>query len=236
MKTGPKPRPAVERFWSNVVKKADGCWVYADRSDAYGQLFDDAGRKWTAHRFSYTIKHGPIADGLVVRHKCDVRGCVNPEHLCLGTIQENVRDMVERGRAARNTGRRAMKPRRGIYKHGRALSPLDRERLVQQYATGRFTQVELARQYRMSQAAVSATIRGWPGRKENGGATRAGSFRAKLTPELREEVRARYAAGGVTQTQLAEQYHVTQPYISDIISDRRRKKMRQPVENQTVTT
>lgn len=235
MKTGPKPRPAVERFWSNVVKKESGCWLFSDRPDRYGQMADDSGRCGTAHRFSYRLHHGPIAEGLVVRHKCDVKGCVNPEHLCLGTQEDNVRDMVERGRVARNTGRRGMKPRRGIYKHGRALSPRDRERLVQQYATGKFTQVELARQYRMSQAAVSATIRSWPGRKEDGGATRAGSFRAKLTPELREEVRAKYAAGGVTQAQLAEQYQVTQPYISDIISDRR-KKMRQSTESHVVTT
>ena len=51
-------------------------------------------------RFIYTAIHGPIPEGLVLRHTCDNRACCNPTHLVLGTTQDNSDDMVARGRAA----------------------------------------------------------------------------------------------------------------------------------------
>jgi len=49
-------------------------------------------------RFVYLHMFGEIPEGLVVRHKCDVRACINPEHLELGTTQENTRDIDDRNR------------------------------------------------------------------------------------------------------------------------------------------
>ncbi|AGY48713.1 HNH endonuclease [Bacillus phage Staley] len=62
-------------------------------------LISRNGKRYKAHRYSYMVNHGEIPKGLVVRHKCDNHLCINPEHLELGTIKDNVRDMIERGRA-----------------------------------------------------------------------------------------------------------------------------------------
>ena len=61
------------------------------------------GRERRTHRIAYTLEFGPIPKGLVVRHKCDVRNCLNTKHLELGTQGKNQRDCVARGRLGKRT-------------------------------------------------------------------------------------------------------------------------------------
>jgi hypothetical protein len=89
----------VEQFWS-TVEKGDGCWEWQGHlsTNGYGRL-PFGGRMQGAHRISWQLERGPIPDGLCVLHHCDNRRCVRPNHLFLGTYQDNARDMAAKGRA-----------------------------------------------------------------------------------------------------------------------------------------
>lgn len=94
---------AIERFMSKV-NKTESCWLWTaslrakdDPKQAYGS-FNNGKKIDKAHRFSYQQFVGPIPDGMMVLHRCDVPMCVNPGHLFLGTNTDNMRDMRDKGR------------------------------------------------------------------------------------------------------------------------------------------
>lgn len=87
-------------FWSNV-DQSGSCWVWL-RSRSGGRMgygrVQFRGRLEVAHRVAWTLAIGPIPEGLFVLHKCDNPPCVRPDHLFLGTAQDNSRDRDEKGR------------------------------------------------------------------------------------------------------------------------------------------
>lgn len=92
--------PLAERFAVWVMPEPNsGCWLwigtYGERG--YG-TFKNPGGSSVAHRASYELFKGPIPTDLLVRHKCDVRACVNPDHLELGTHKDNAMDREIRKR------------------------------------------------------------------------------------------------------------------------------------------
>lgn len=98
-----KEKP-LDRFLRKVHKTTT-CWLWTGHrqketkqgQNNYGRFFYK-GANCLAHKVSYLLLKGEVLEGLTVRHTCDNPPCVNPEHLQLGTQQQNMQDMVTRGR------------------------------------------------------------------------------------------------------------------------------------------
>lgn len=92
-----------EEFWSRIEIREAGCWPWIGHinRDGYGEFkIGRRKRKRMAHILSFEEEYNPVPTGLFVCHSCDVRHCVNFEHLFLGTCADNWRDMFEKGRHA----------------------------------------------------------------------------------------------------------------------------------------
>jgi len=96
----PRDMPAELWFWSKVdIRSETECWEWEG-----GYFYDGYGAFWLntkmirVPRLSWTYTNGDITDGLWVLHKCDNPPCCNPNHLFLGTYQDNVDDMITKER------------------------------------------------------------------------------------------------------------------------------------------
>jgi hypothetical protein len=99
--------PIDARFSASYRIAENGCWIWTKgyaggRAGRYGMLRLPDGSAITGHRLSYQIHKGAIPPGTFVCHTCDNPGCVNPDHLWLGTNSDNQKDAVAKGRHSNN--------------------------------------------------------------------------------------------------------------------------------------
>jgi len=95
-----------KKFWGHARQTEDGCllWQGAKTEDGYGYFRARNGGVHLCHRHAWELMNGSIPPGLCVLHRCDVPSCINIDHLFLGTPQDNMRDMVNKGRASVRPG------------------------------------------------------------------------------------------------------------------------------------
>ncbi len=161
-----KVRPLAERLRGHT-KQVGECWLWTGQVNAsgYGRI-EIADKRCQAHRVSWEVHRGPIPDGLSVLHNCpdgDNPRCINPKHLFLGTHLDNMRDMAQKGRAAKTALSHPESRPRG----SRAPSALLTEEAVRairsRYAEGGVTLRELALVYGVHKATIGAIVtrRNW---------------------------------------------------------------------------
>jgi len=123
-----------------IVNKENNCWEWTGSISTKGYPQSGLSRySKVASRTSYMVFIGKIPKGILVCHKCDNPKCVNPDHLFLGTQQDNMNDMVEKGRSLRGE------------KHPKTkLNESD----VRRIRKSRYKPCILARKYKVSQSAI----------------------------------------------------------------------------------
>lgn len=143
----------VERFHNNVYPEPNtGCWLWGGTPGKYSRYgsISVKGRDIPAHIFSYLLYKGEIPKGLCVCHTCDVGFCVNPDHLWIGTHQENMTDKIVKGRQPKGSNCLQSK-----LTENQVIDLRTRYRL-----DPHFSQSEEARNLGMNSATISRIVRG----------------------------------------------------------------------------
>lgn len=96
--------PPEERIKKHITIDENGCWNWQGANrNGYGRLIigsrtDGTRHSESAHRYSWMVYKGDIPENYEVCHHCDNKACINPEHLFLGTRQDNIDDRERKGR------------------------------------------------------------------------------------------------------------------------------------------
>lgn len=207
--------PFAQRFWSHVnILGPDDCWLWqAAVVKCYGKFKGDDRKMYASHRIAYELTNGPIPEGMLCCHHCDTPLCCNPSHLFLGTQAENSADRNRKNRQAKQKG----------VAHGKAKLTGDQVLQIRHlYAAGNITHEELGRQFGVAGGTIASILTGKKWKHVGGPISRIDMHgetnkTSKLTEADVLEIRRRYAAGGIYQRQLAEEYGVEQSNIGFIV-------------------
>lgn len=132
-----------QRFWEKVDKSGD-CWLWRSGtgSNGYGSFWFNR-KICSAHRVAYELTYGEIPKELIVCHSCDCPLCVNPSHLWIGTVNDNIQDMVTKQR------------QRGPTKlTGQSVITIRRL-----YANKRYSQAQLGKIFGVQGATIGEVVR-----------------------------------------------------------------------------
>ena len=200
----------LNRFWEKVdVRGQDDCWEWlgCKSGGGYGN-FSINRKSYVASRVMYTLYFDKIPDGMFVSHKCDNPSCVNPNHLFIGTANDNNQD---RSRKGRNNSK---------------LTRADINEIRKLYNETDISQLSLAKTYNVDNALISLIIANKLWKDEN--------YKRKIKPGKNKylkrltdqdilEIRQLYKSGIYNQTEISKIYNVSSSYICLVVNDKKRK-------------
>lgn len=193
------------------------CWIcsYSPLKNGYVSLsWNENGsiQRGYAHRMSFEIHNGPIPNGFLVCHRCDVRNCINPDHLFTGTHKDNAQDKVRKGRS--NTARGESSAKSKI-KESDVLK-------IRSLSKNGFTDLEIAGMYGISDNQVSNIALGLSWRHV-GGPVRQPKSPAKLSVKSVSEIKNQIKLGLINQREASVFYGVNPSTISNIMTGKKWK-------------
>lgn len=136
-----------------------GChiWLGVKNNSGYGSTRTKQGRKTTgAHRRAWNEFYGDIPEGMDVCHKCDVRLCINPDHLFLGTRKDNLQDASKKGRMW--CGENRSKRIRAHNNPNKSLGWSQVNEIRQMYRQGTFSQSQLGKMFAVSKSNIGRIL------------------------------------------------------------------------------
>lgn len=154
LKSGRNERLNLDKFMEKVMPEPNtGCWLWSDNlsEKGYGntvKMLPTGKSIRGAHRISFYLHNGEFDYSKCVCHKCDTPCCVNPDHLFLGTPQENTMDMKLKGRASK-----------GEHIPTAKLTESNVIEIRNRYAIGGHTTRSLAKEYGIDHGNLSGIIR-----------------------------------------------------------------------------
>lgn len=144
-----RERPLLDRLLARTHREGDCLiWEGCTLGSGYG-VVTYRGQSWPVHRLIYTLYRGPLPDGVFACHHCDVRNCVNIDHLFPGTNADNMRDMALKRRAVARLG------------EAHPNAKLTTEQVLamrQRFDSRQATASELAREYGVSAGCVRLIV------------------------------------------------------------------------------
>lgn len=206
----------LERFWAKVDRfgpihpfLGTECWLWRGSltTAGYGQMSTD-GILCQAHRLSWEIHLGPIPDGWQCLHKCDRPPCIRPDHLFLGSHQDNMADRDAKNRQARFPGT----------SNPSARLDETQVRQIREMAEQRIAHFDIAQEFQVSVSLIEKIVarKVWAQVSPEQPRTRRHSH-AKLTESDVVEIRHLYNRG-ILQSDIAARFNISRGNVASIVT------------------
>jgi hypothetical protein len=142
----------LQRIEAKIFYSPDGCWYWtaSTNKQGYGLVGYATGKSRTVHRWMYEYHYKVSPGKLLVCHSCDNPMCVNPDHLFLGTAQDNVDDMMNKNRGNKPKGER----------NRHAKLSYDQIIEIRSITPNIFKHREIAKKYGVTRPTISSILRG----------------------------------------------------------------------------